>query len=67
LVTELREQTVIEQLARRLAEKFDEVPPSTVEDVVRSQYAKFDGRPVRDYVPLFVERHATSELLALPR
>jgi hypothetical protein len=66
-MTDLREQTAIEQLLLRLAEKFDEVPPATVEDVIRSQYAKFDGRPVRDYVPLFVERRATSELLALPR
>ena len=66
-MTDLREQTAIEQLALRLAEKFDEVPPSTVEDVIRNQYAKFDGRPVRDYVPLFVERRVISELLALPR
>ena len=61
-VIDLKEQAIIEQLAQRLASKFAEVPPRTVEDVVRAQYARFDGRPVRDFVPLFVERRATNEL-----
>ncbi len=61
-VIDLKEQAIIEQLAQRLASKFAEVPPTTVEDVVRAQYARFDGRPVRDFVPLFVERRASSEL-----
>ena len=31
-------------------------------DLVPQKHAEFDGRPVRDYVPLFVERHAPTEL-----
>jgi hypothetical protein len=26
------------------------------------EYAHFDGRPIRDFIPLFVERNATQEL-----
>lgn len=28
------------------------------DDVVNDYYARFDGRPIRDFVPLFVERGA---------
>jgi hypothetical protein len=38
------------------------VTPATVADVVRNMHAKFEGRPVRDFVPLFVERNAEAEL-----
>lgn len=27
-----------------------------------AQYARFEGLPIRDYVPLFVERNAAAEL-----
>jgi hypothetical protein len=33
--------------------------------VVHQTHAKFDGRPVRDFVPLFVERGAKEELMRL--
>jgi hypothetical protein len=32
---------------------------------VHSRPARFDGRPIRDYVPLFVERRARLELSTL--
>ncbi|WP_372515347.1 three-helix bundle dimerization domain-containing protein [Mycolicibacterium hodleri] len=34
----------------------------TVATVVRPEHADFDGRPVRDVIPLFVERRARREL-----
>jgi hypothetical protein len=43
----------------------DTVPPLTVSDVVHKMHAKFDGRPIRDFVPLFVERNAQSEFAKL--
>jgi len=33
--------------------------------VVHRNHARFDGRPVRDFVPLFVERGARQELAKL--
>ena len=29
---------------------------------VREIHARYDGRPVREYIPLFVERNAVAEL-----
>ena len=59
---ESSERTVIDQVVDRLAEKFPGVPGEKVTDVVNACYAHFDGRPVRDFVPLFVERGARSQL-----
>jgi hypothetical protein len=55
-VIELSEQTVIEQLVERLAQKYPGQPAEKIVEVVRQNHARFDGRPVRDYIPLFVER-----------
>jgi hypothetical protein len=32
---------------------------------VNEEYSRFDGRPIRDFIPLFVERNATKELAKL--
>jgi hypothetical protein len=61
-VIELSEQTVIEQLVVRLTSRYPTIGDSTVSSVVRDVHSRYDGRPLRDYVPLFVERHAKSEL-----
>jgi len=61
-VIDLSEQTIIEQLVERLAQKYPALPTETISAVVRQNHARFDGRPVRDYVPLFVERGATQQL-----
>jgi hypothetical protein len=61
-VIELSEQTIIEQLVVRLRDRYPAVSESTVASVVHNSHAKFDGRPLRDFVPLFVERNARSEL-----
>jgi hypothetical protein len=63
VVIELSEQTIINQLTERLVRKYPAVPPDTVATVVRGIHARFDGRPLRDYVPLLVERRAHSELV----
>jgi len=59
---ELSEPTIIDQIVERLARNYPTVPPATVSTVVRGIHARFDGRPLRDYVPLFVERNAKHEL-----
>jgi hypothetical protein len=61
-VFELSEQTVIDQLVGRLTSRYPAISQSTVERVVHDVHARFDGRPLRDYVPLLVERSARSEL-----
>jgi hypothetical protein len=61
-VIELSEQTIIEQLVVRLTHRYPTISASTVASVVRGVHARFEGRPLRDFVPLLVERHARSEL-----
>jgi hypothetical protein len=62
---ELNEQQIIDQVARRLADVHKEVEPAQVTRVVQEEYARFEGRPIRDFIPLFVERNAKSELSKL--
>jgi hypothetical protein len=61
-VIELSEQTVIEQLVERLSNRYPAISASTVAGVVHDVHARFEGRPLRDFVPLLVERHARNEL-----
>jgi len=50
-VIELNEQTIIDQVADRLTRKYPTIPPDTLSAVVQGVHARFDGRPVREYVP----------------
>jgi hypothetical protein len=56
------EWAAIEHLVDRLKESYPEVPPDTIMTVVHHNHARFDGRPIRDFVPLFVERAAKRQL-----
>ena len=62
---ELSEQTIIDQLVDRLAQRYPTVPDDKVAEVVKARYARFDDRPIRDYIPLFVERAARNDLAQL--
>ncbi|MGX9787518.1 three-helix bundle dimerization domain-containing protein [Mycobacterium sp. MMS18-G62] len=59
---ELSEQTVIEQLVARLTSRYPSISEATVSAVVREAHSRYDGKPLRDFVPLLVERNARSEL-----
>jgi hypothetical protein len=61
-VIELSEQTVIEQLVVRLTRRYPTISESIVATVVGDIHSRFDGRPLRDFIPLLVERNARSEL-----
>ena len=62
---ELSEQQIIDQLVQRLASTHSHIGPAHVNRVVHEEYARFQGRPIRDYIPLFVERNASTELARL--
>jgi hypothetical protein len=64
-VIELSEQTIIEHLVERLKSNFPSMSPETIALVVRDNHARFEGRPLREYVPLFVERSARRDLAQL--
>ena len=61
----LSEQQIIDQLTDRLTGTHTQVEPAQVARVVESEFARFDGRPIRDFIPLLVERNAVAKLSKL--
>ena len=61
----LSEQDIIEQVAGRLVASFTNATPAEVNRIVLEEYARFAGRPVREFIPLLVERNAKAELSRL--
>ncbi len=39
-----------------------DTPADTVTQIVNEAYRRFDGQPIRDFVPLLVERRAQEQL-----
>lgn len=56
---------MIGQVVDRLHQGFPGVPGETVLDVVGAVRGHFVGAPIRDFVPLFVERQARATLARL--
>ena len=60
---ERKEQDVIREVSARLAATLaPRVPKERVEESVQRIYHRFDGSPVRTYVPLLVEHAVRDEL-----
>jgi hypothetical protein len=56
------EERAIGEVVDRLAKQFPQVPAEAVEQVVSQSRPEFDEVPIRDFVPLFVERGAKARL-----
>ncbi len=56
------ELRAISEVSRRLQEKFPHVRPESVDAVVATVHQQYDGRPIRDFVPVLVERDAAARL-----
>ena len=59
------EHAVLNEVVERLAGRYPTLPPNTVNDVVHDLHAGFDGAPIREFVPLLVERRAHTALSEL--
>lgn len=59
------EDRAIAEAAERLIQAFPQLPSETVEQAVAESKPEFDGNPIRDFVPLFVERAAKNRLRTL--
>ena len=46
----------IERLIGRIQADFPDTPAETVRDAVMDAYREFAGRPIREFIPIFVER-----------
>lgn len=63
----VREEKAIENLTSRLTETFADIhTPEDIETAIRTARESFAGDPVRDYVPILVERIARDQLTPKP-
>lgn len=56
------ERVLINDIERRLAEKYSALPMGHVAAVVRHTYSQFQSSRVRGFIPLLVQRRADEEL-----
>jgi len=56
------EDRAIHEVVERLTKQFPQVPTGEVEQVVSQSRPEFEDVPIRDFVPLFVERGAKQRL-----
>ena len=59
------ELRAVEQVVDRLSAKFAHFPSQRVSEVVHAEYRTFDGAPIRDFVPIMVEKSAADRLARL--
>ena len=59
------EDRAIGEVIDRLAKQFPQVPENDVAQVVSESRPEFEQVPIRDFVPLFVERGAKARLREL--
>ncbi len=64
--TDAHEAREIDEVIGRLRDQFPDVSESRIRAVVTDAHQAFEGRPIRDFVPVFVER-AARQTLATPR
>jgi hypothetical protein len=61
-ITLVREEFEADCLAADLADRFRDVPPEVIRCRVREEFDRWSAVPVRDFVPIFVERALRGEL-----
>ena len=61
-MAEISEELMMADVERRLTSKYAHLPPDQICAAVQNARARFAQSPIRDFVPLLVERHARAEL-----
>ena len=67
LMTTEKEDQAMDTLVEELRDQFPAVPFSTVLAVVTAAHHRFDGRPIRDFVPILVGRAVRDRLRENPQ
>lgn len=62
---DVSEQTALTEIERRLTVEFPEAPPDAITAAVKGAHSRFATSKIRDFVPLFVEKHARHQLSQL--
>jgi hypothetical protein len=55
-MTQPEEIQALDQLADRLRSRFPDAPPDGIKRMVEQVHHQYDGRPIRDFIPVLVER-----------
>ncbi|TFD52936.1 hypothetical protein E3T55_05855 [Cryobacterium frigoriphilum] len=61
---QIDEKGAIAQVVNTLAEKYPDSPRAEIEQVVHDEHIRYDGRPIRAYVSVLVQRAARLRLIA---
>jgi hypothetical protein len=56
------EDRALDEVAERLAKRFPRVPADTIVGLVQEHHRRFDGRPIRNFVPILIERAVKDQL-----
>ena len=56
------ENRAVTEVAQRLKVSFPDVAPDVIQDTVHTSHHRFAGSPIRDFVPVLVERAAKTSL-----
>jgi hypothetical protein len=56
------EQVTIRQVVARLSQQLRELSTDDINGAVHGQYDRFNDSPIRDFVPVFVERATRQQL-----
>ena len=56
------ERILVDRIPDRLAAHFPQIAPERIAEVVEEEYRRFDGRPIRDFVPVLTEHQARDRL-----
>lgn len=57
-----KEEQLIAAVERRLTDRFVHLPSDQVASAIKQARARFDQSPIREFVPLLVERRACADL-----
>jgi hypothetical protein len=63
---QVSEETLLAEIQRRLLDEFPHIAPAAVNTLIREEHARFETSRIRDFVPLFVEKHARRDLKGRP-
>lgn len=61
------ELRAVGEVVDRLATKYPGVDRSVIENIVAEEHQTYEGRPVRDFVPVLVEKSAKKRVKKLAR
>jgi hypothetical protein len=60
----VREHLEVDRLSAQLADRYHDISPEVIEDGIREEFERWSAVPVRDFVPIFVERALRGRLRA---